>query len=600
MAGPVRLGALMYLSLCLVFSKASWADRASLDWSTFLGGSSGDCIQGIAVDDSGCAYVIGWTQSTDFPVTAGALDTIPGGSADVLVAKIDPAGNTICYATLLGGSGYEWGYGIAIDPLGNIYLSGTTTSSDFPVTPEALDTSYNGGCDDAFVARLNSSGSALDYATYLGGSYGDYGRTVAIDSSGNACLIGWTMSPNFPVTAGALDTTYNGGDYDVFVTKLNPPGSALIFSSFLGGNDRDVGYGIALDDSSNAYLTGATCSANFPATAGALDTAHHGGIEDVFVVKLKSLGTHLCYATFLGGGGADIGQAIAVDSAGNTYIAGRTSSSDFPTSISAFDTSFNGGGSDAFVVKLAAAGNTLAFATFLGGAAIEDACAIALSKSSHVFLAGHTESADFPTTAGALDTLLDGTSDIYIADIGDGGSVLHYSTFFGGSSREEAAGIAVNKARRVHVSGNTRSIDFPTTALAFDTSYNGNGDTFLARLWLGDDDPAPPERISNLTIALCKQHLALEWPAVTVDTNGNSIPLDMYYVYRDTLIFFSHESNPFDSTVENSYLDSSVAVSDSGAGYFYAVTAVSNGLESDRSELVGNRQRQLIMIEKSP
>jgi hypothetical protein len=242
-----------------------------LAYSTYLGGSGQDLGRGIALDGAGDAYVTGNTLSADFPTTPGAFDTSFNVIDDAFVTKLNPAGTALLYSTYLGAGSTDWGYGIAVDGAGDAYVTGFTYSADFPTTPGAFDTSFNGVLD-AFVTKLNPTGTALAYSTYLGGSSDDYGRGIAIDGAGNAYVTGPTGSFDFPTTAGAFDTSYNGDVLDAFVTKLNPTGTALLYSTYLGGSGRDASGGIALDGAGNAYVTGETSSADFPTTPAAFDT----------------------------------------------------------------------------------------------------------------------------------------------------------------------------------------------------------------------------------------------------------------------------------------------------------------------------------------
>ncbi len=322
---------------------------SALDYATFLGGSNDDHGYAIAVDAEGRAYVAGITYSSDFPTTPGAFDPSYNGD-DAFVAKLNAAGSALDYATFLGGSNGDHGYAIAVDAEGRAYVAGITYSGDFPTTPGAFDPSYNG--DDAFVAKLNAAGSALDYATFLGGSNDDLGLAIAVDAEGRAYVAGWTGSSDFPTTPGAFDPSYNGGFFDAFVAKLNAAGSALDYATFLGGSNGDHGLAIAVDAEGRAYVAGWTVSSNFPTTPGAFDPSYNGGYADAFVAKLNAAGSALDYATFLGGSNGDHGHAIAVDAEGRAYVAGGTRSSDFPTTPGAFDTSYNGGDSDAYVAML--------------------------------------------------------------------------------------------------------------------------------------------------------------------------------------------------------------------------------------------------------
>ncbi len=330
---------------------------SALVYSTFLGGSSFDEGFGIAADPAGNAYVTGQTLSPDFP-TAPALQAVFGGgisAGNAFVAKLNPNGSALVYSTYLGGSGGDTagdtGWGIAVDPSGNAYVTGGTGSTDFP-TADPLQAVPN-GFGDAFVAKLNPTGSALVYSTYLGGSNSDIGSGIAVDSAGNAYVTGRTFSPDFP-TASPLQAVY-GGVEDGFVAKLNPTGSALVYSTYLGGSNYDYGSGIAVDSAGNAYVTGYTLSTDFPTVNPLQMFSGRGEFNgDAFVANLNPGGSAFVYATYLGGTGDETGVAIAVDSAGDAYVTGYTSSTDFPTANPL--QAHSGGYDDAFITKIDFAG----------------------------------------------------------------------------------------------------------------------------------------------------------------------------------------------------------------------------------------------------
>ncbi len=328
----------------------------SLLYSTYIGGGSHNDFGGsIAVDTAGNAYVTGVTYSSDFPTTSGAYDPSDNGASDVFVLKLNPKGATLIYSTYIGGStgvpfAWEVSTDIAIDTAGNAYVTGYTWSSDFPTTPGAYDTTHNGGANDGFVLKLNSTGSALSYSTYIGGSTGEEGgRGIAVDTTGSVYVTGDTPSSDFPTTPGAYDTTHNGGK-DGFVLKLNSNGSALIYSTYLGGSDYDEGKDIVVDTAGSAYVTGCTRSSNFPTTLDAYNTAH-SGVDDVFMLKLNSTGSGLSYSTYIGGSNNESGNSITVDTTGSVYVTGITRSSNFPTTPGANDTTLNGD-RDGFVLKI--------------------------------------------------------------------------------------------------------------------------------------------------------------------------------------------------------------------------------------------------------
>jgi len=325
-----------------------------LVYSTYIGGSSGDLGNGIAVDGSGSAYVTGTTSSSDYDVTAGAFQmTYGGGIYDVFVTKLNATGTALVYSTYIGGSSEDYGCnGIAVDGSGSAYVTGYTSSSNYDVTSGAFQTTHGGGISDVFVTKLNATGTTLVYSTYIGGSGIDLGFGIAVDGSGSAYVTGTTSSSDYDVTAGAFQTS-NGGSSDVFVTKLNATGTALVYSTYIGGSSTDEGYGIAVDGSGSVYVTGSTESSDYDVTAGAFQTTYGGGDYDVFVTKLDATGTALVYSTYIGGSSEDYGcYGIAVDGSGSAYVTGTTSSSDYDVTAGAFQTTHGGGFYDVFVTKL--------------------------------------------------------------------------------------------------------------------------------------------------------------------------------------------------------------------------------------------------------
>ncbi len=316
----------------------------SLVYSTYLGGDHSSYGYGLAVDGSGDTFVTGYTNSTAFPLK-NPLQAAGGGGNDAFVAKINPKGTGLLYSTYLGGTGNDYGYAIVLDGSGNIYVTGSTSSANFP-TANPLQAINAGGSSDAFVAELNGSGSALVYSTYLGGSDTDVAQSLALDSSGNAYVTGYTRSTNFP-TANALNSG-NGGLYDAFVAEVSVGGTALVYSTYLGGSQEDYGTGIAVGRSGLVYVTGYTFSTNFP-TLNPFQSQNAGG-DDAFVTVFRAGGASYLYSTYLGGAGADASYAIAVDGAGNAYVTGFTASTDFPT-MNPLQAA-GAGGKDVFLAKV--------------------------------------------------------------------------------------------------------------------------------------------------------------------------------------------------------------------------------------------------------
>jgi hypothetical protein len=483
----VKTCALAALLLSLLFWSVAWADEADLVWSTFLGGSSPDQDLTLAVDNSGNAHISGYTQSADFPTTAGAIGHGHNGGGDVFVVKLYSEGSSLEYATFLGGAGDEKGRGIALDGTGYIYVVGFTTSPDFPTTVGAFDTTHNGGMPwgDTFVVKLDPVAGLLEYSTFVGGSAHEAGNSIAVDETGSAYISGFTASSDFPVTAGVYDGSYNGGSAwgDVFLAKLNPTGSVLDFATYLGGSADDEGNRIALESLGGVYITGKTFSGDFPTSASAFDVSH-GGHLDAFVAKMNATGSALEYSTFLGGGGEDVGNGIALDDSGCAYVSGYTASGGtFPTTIGAYDRTFNGGYHDAFLCKLNPEGSNLVYSTFVGGGGSDDGYNIILDDSSNVYQIGWTTSGNFPTTPDAYDnTFAAGSDDVFVVKLNATLSALYYGTYLGGEERDGGYGIARDDSGYVYLAGPTKSPDFPTTVGAFQTVHGGFWDAWVAKL----------------------------------------------------------------------------------------------------------------------
>jgi hypothetical protein len=349
---------------------------------------------------------------------AGRFVERPGGWG-IAVGSYDPMQllviDPLVYSTYIGGSSGEVGYAIAVDGSGNAYVTGGTDSPDYDVTPGAFQTTKESYqyVFDVFVTKLNATGTALVYSTYIGGSGSDVGRAIAVDGSGNAYVTGFTGSPNYDVTPGAFQTTKEAY-FDVFVTKLNATGTDLVYSTYIGGSNGDVGYGIAVDGSGNAYVTGVTDSPDYDVTPGAFQTTKSTTTlyeTDVFVTKLNETGTDLVYSTYIGGSNGDEGNAIAVDGSGNAYVTGRTSSPDYDVTPGAFQTT-NGGGEDVFVTKLNATGTDLVYSTYIGGSGNDWGNAIAVDGSGNAYVTGRTSSPDYDVTPGTFQTTNGGRKDV--------------------------------------------------------------------------------------------------------------------------------------------------------------------------------------------
>ncbi|WP_295102128.1 SBBP repeat-containing protein [uncultured Candidatus Kuenenia sp.] len=392
---------------------------------------------------------------------------------------IDP----LLASTYLGGQDDDRGRYLTLDASGNVYVTGLTSSSDFPTTVGAYDTSFNSSSYNVFVSKLDSKLTRLLASTYLGiAGPTDSGPSIALDASGNVYVTGFTSSSDFPTTVGAYDTSRNA--YDIFVSKLDGRLTSLLASTYLGGSSDDYGKSIALDAGGNVYVTGHTSSTNFPTTDGAYDTSSDKYYSDVFVSKLDSGLTSLLASTYLSGSSNDYSHSLALDTSGNVYVTGWTKSSNFPTTAGAYDTTYNGD-YDVFVSKLDSDLMSLLASTYLGYSGYDYGYSLALDASGNVYVTGLTSSSDFPTTVGAYDTSgnYNGDYDVFISKLNSGLTSLLASTCLGGSDSDGGRSLALDVSGSVSVMGNTKSSDFPTMVGAHDTSFNGGDyDIFISKL----------------------------------------------------------------------------------------------------------------------
>ncbi len=488
-----------------------------LSYSTYLGGTNIDGANAIAVAPDNTAFITGGTFSTDFP-TAGTHPLQPnhGGpddfSKDAFVAKFSADGSTVLYATYLGGKEQDEAHGIAVDNAGNAYVTGTTFSPDFPITPAVVfpncggdgkcGASFNPGglvVSNGFVSKLNPSGSALIYSEYIG--YYEYVQCfgIAVDNDQNAYVTGSvtaniaptvmitppnTPPPPFPIVKG-FQAAFGGGATDAFLMKFSASGLSIAYSTYLGGGDEDDAYGVAVDGSHNAYVTGLTYSADLP-LANPVQAAN-GGAGDAFLAKVNTgvagAGS-LVFSSYLGGTGLDQGNGIAVDGAGNTYVTGATNSAGLATAAVLQGT--NAGLGDAFVAKYSTSSATpgVMYFTYLGGAKSDSGSGIAVDALGNAYVAGNTVSTDFATTTDAFQrTYGGGNADAFVAKLDPLGATLLYSSYLGGTNTESGNGIAIdrNDPPGAYVAGQTCSQDFPLSNPA-QSSSGGNCDAFVSKI----------------------------------------------------------------------------------------------------------------------
>jgi len=484
--------------------------------STFIGGGHLDSVSSIAIDASGNVYVTGGTYSSDYPTTAGSFDTSFNGisyiwyGGDTFVSRLSNDLTTLLASTFIGGGQGEMGNSLTIDASGNVYVTGFTTSSDYPTTAGAYDTSFNGG-SDVFISKFSGDLLTLLSSTLIGGNSGNYSSSLAIDTSGNVYVTGITGSYDYPTTAGAYDTSFNGG-YDVFVSKLSGNLSILLSSTFIGGSNEgtDDAYSLSIDTSGNVYITGYTHSSDYPTTAGAYDISFNGafggGGADAFVSRLSGDLSTLLASTFIGGDGHDFPSSLSIDTSGIIYVTGSTQFYTvrerdpnwigYPTTAGAYDTTYNGF-YDVFVSRLSGDLSTLLASTFLGGSSTaysDGASSLAIDTSGNVYVTGNTGSYDYPTTTGAYDTSQNGYADVFVSRLSSDLSTLLASTFIGGGDSEGAISLAIDASGNVYVTGGTNSSDYPTTVGAYDTSINYStypGDIFISKLDANLSAPLP-------------------------------------------------------------------------------------------------------------
>lgn len=453
--------------------------------STYLGGSGAESGNAIARDPAGNVYVAGESSSLDFPTTSGAVQRNRAGDLDVFVTKLDPTGTQRLYATYVGGNSTDVATAIAVDGLGAVYVAGETASADFPVGAGAAQGAFR-GASDAFAFKLAPDGGSLTYSTYHGGSGSDRANAIAVDATGAAYIAGRTSSGDLTTTAGALQRFFRGGAFDAFVAKLNPAGSALTWSSYLGGNDNDAAFGVAVDAVGNTHVAGGSRSSDFPTTANAY--SGNNLATDGFLVKLNAAATGVVYSTFLGGSFIDRANALAITASGSVWVAGWTSSTDFP-SENPTQPVYGGGPNDAFVslVDPSRPGvDSLVFSTFFGGSDDDRAHGIATSGDGAV-IAGQTSSTDLPVTRPLQPAYGGGSEDAFLMRLS--ATNVEYASWLGGTGDDRATAITAGGADDLWITGRTASADFPVTG-GLQPVLAGTSDAFVTRV-SGAVQPVP-------------------------------------------------------------------------------------------------------------
>ena len=485
------------------FSQAA----VSLSFSTYMGGSAEDSVRDVAIDSSGNIIITGGTASLNFPVTSGSLDTSFNGWHDVYVAKLDPSGSLL-WATFLGGPNYDRAYAVEVDSQGFIYVAGRA-GQGFPTTSSALQRSFAGdvvgsptyGAQDGFISKLSPDGRSLVWSTYFGSDGRDFIRDLAVDSSGNSYIGVSDVTRNHPrVKAGAFQTTRRGPS-DGVVAKINSSGSSVVWCSYFGGSADDGGTpSVRVDSAGNLYYLTHTTSSDAPVTANAFKRSLSGA-TDLMLARISSDGSWLVFSTYFGGSNTEFTEThgLALDQAGNPYIAFTTKSTNLPVTTGAFQTTYGGtGGSgtgsntnypgDAFVAKLSASGSQLLASTYLGGRYGEGAEGIMIDSSGQVCVSGATYSDNFPVTSGAIGPSLVGSADVFAVKLSGDLRQLRYSSYLGGHSQDYGRIAGIDSSGSFYIAGSTESMDWPLVNPVLG-SYRGGKDGMVARLSQGQCQP---------------------------------------------------------------------------------------------------------------
>lgn len=542
----------------------------TISYCTYLGGSSTSAITGVAVDSGSNLYVTGWTEALNFPI-AGAVQASNQGGVDVIIAKLNAAGTALLYATYIGGKSDDKGAGIAVDSLGQAYVTGSTASTNFPLV--LSNRSALGGSTTAFALKLNATGNTLLYSGFIGGTTYEVGTSIAVDSNSNAYIGGDTQSSNFP----RMNPTQSniGGGTDAFITKLNSAG-VIVFSTFLGGAGNEHVGGIAVDSLGDIYVAGGTSSSNLPVVSALQSVI--GGTQDAFVAKVGFAGT-MVFCTYLGGSGGvpEQANAIAVDSAGNAYVAGVTTSTNFPVTSGTFQRAIAGAQSG-FVTKITGTGQTLAYSTYLGGVSYDWASGIAVNAAGNAYVTGYTASSNFPQSSPVQATF-NGLYDAFVSELNFAGNGLVFSTFYGGTGSDSANAIALDANGNIFLGGATASTDLHLVG-PIQSSNNASSTGWILRLGVTALPPTTPSVTSvspasgsGTNVTFTAQY-ADTGGAATITTAGllvntsASTAFGCYVTYNPALNLFS-------------------LYTDAGTAVLATVTPNGSGAQNDQCALSG-------------
>jgi hypothetical protein len=561
-------GTITQNSLSLNSADTSWelsSLEAGFTYSTYFGGSASEEYVWTATDSAGHVWVTGGTTSTDLLTTANAYNNTNSGSYDIFVAEFDGHNGSLLYSTYIGGSDYELPMAIRIDSYDNIWISGETGSSDFPITLDALNSTLTGPID-MFILELSGSDGSLLYSSYIGGSGAESAYSIDFDNEGNLWATGITTSSDFPLVQSSLYKVFNGSE-DVVLFELSANGTTLLYSTYIGGTSVDEGYKVLLDYADNVWVTGATDSSDFLVTNDAYNSTINGG-TDIFLLKMPHDGSSIIYSTYLGGSSYDSIGSITFDSDGNLWGTGSTSSGDFPTTPDAYDSSY-GTNYDCVVFQFSTNNSILLYSTYLGGLGDDEAYSISVDRNDAVWIVGTTSSNTFPTTDDAFNITINGGQDAFLLSLAANGTTLYYSTFLGCSNIESFTSSVLSPSGQVWIVGETQSTDFPTTANAYNGSASGSNDLFLTCFTIYSTPDSPTNLSSTESM---DQNVILLWERPLFDGNSE---VTSYRVYRNTTA--DSFDVPLGETTYEHFVDTSALP---GFTYHYAVTALNKYGES--------------------
>jgi len=535
-------------------------------FSTFIGGAGSDKATGMMIDNNGDILISG-NSGRDFPITPGVYKDSADGNGDATILRISSDGSTVMTATYIGGDRDETGYALQTDDSGNIYITGRTSSSDYPASPDAYSRGNSGGYD-IFVSKLNYAMSSLLFSTYVGGASVEYPNRMEIDVSGNPFVAGTTSSLDFPLSDDPVCSDYGGGDISGFLFKLKNDGSNLIYSTYISGEADDSVTGLAVDSSGCAFISGMTRSTDFTVTAGAFDTIVEGN-SDGYIMKVSQDGKTALISTYFGGISGDGIYDLRMDDRGNIFVVGLTYSDDIPTTTGVISADPIGS-ADLYIAKFDSSLNSPLICTYFGSSEYEKPLYMSIDSVGRILVQGETQSNSYPVSGDAfMGTYGGGNDDGFISVFNGDLTEMTFSTYFGGSGHfDEVCGVGTDENGVIFAAGSTDSTDYPTTSGAYMEELDGFEDHILLSVSL-DIPPGPPK---DLSAESGDKYIKLAWEEPDI---SGTLGIDGYDIYKGVI----PGKGLLEVTLENilEYNDTNV---ENGLTYYYSVRTRSIGPDS--------------------